>query len=246
MIDVHSHLTDASFNDLPEVLKRAKDAGLECIIMSITDPSEIGRAKEVLATDFDFIFLTIGFDPMILSEEKYLQFESLVKNTSVVGIGEVGLDHFYIRDHAQRALQERLFRRSIRLALEEDLPLVVHSRSAGRAALEVLYSGGIKRVLMHAFDGKSGDAKTAAERGYYFSIPTSVVHSQQKQKLVKNLPLRSLMLETDSPVLSPIRGTRNEPANLIYALRKVAEIKGLTEEEVAKITTENAKNFFRL
>ncbi|MCX8181749.1 MAG: TatD family hydrolase [Candidatus Methanomethyliaceae archaeon] len=246
MIDVHAHLTDNSYSDLPEVLKRAKEAGLEHIIISITDPSEIGRAREVLAIMPGFISLNVGFDPMTLSEEKYRDFERLVESEHIVGVGEVGLDHFYARDHGIRDLQEQFFRRSIRLAMRRELPLVVHSRSAGRAALEVLYSEGADRVLMHAFDGKSGDARMAAERGFYFSIPTSVVYSQQKQKLVKNLPLESLMLETDSPVLSPIRGVRNEPANLIYALKKVAEIKGVTEEEVVKITTWNAKNFFRL
>lgn len=246
MIDVHAHLTDSCFSDLPLVLSRARSAGLEHIIISITDPSEISRAKEIIAMDPNFISLTVGFDPAILSEEKFLEFESLVRTVPVVGIGEVGLDHFYIRDHAQRAIQEQFFRRSIRLALEKDLPLVVHSRSAGHVALEVLRSEGARRVLMHAFDGKSGDAKKAADEGFYFSIPTSVVHSQQKQKLVKNLPLESIMLETDSPVLSPMRGQRNEPANLIYGLRKVAEIKRVSEEKVAEVTTENARRFFNL
>ncbi|MDH5810963.1 MAG: TatD family hydrolase [Candidatus Verstraetearchaeota archaeon] len=246
MIDVHAHLTDGSYSDLPEVLKRAREAGLEHIIISITDPPEIVRAREVLAMAPGFISLTIGLDPMALSEDKYRKFEALVEAERVVGIGEVGLDHFYARDHGMRNLQMEFFRRCIRLAMRKGLPLVVHSRSAGHVALEVLYSEGADKVLMHAFDGKSGDARLAAERGFYFSIPTSVVYSQQKQKLVKNLPLDSLMLETDSPVLSPVRGVRNEPTNLIYALRKVAEIKRTTEEEVARVTTENAKKLFRL
>ncbi|MGQ9759435.1 MAG: TatD family hydrolase [Candidatus Methanomethylicaceae archaeon] len=246
MIDVHAHLTDTCFQDLHDVLERAKRAGIRHVVMSITDPLEIARAKGIMAIAPGFVSLTIGFDPTVLSEEKFHQFESLVEKGGIVGIGEVGLDHFYIRDHKERELQEGFFRRSIRLALEKNLPIVVHSRSAGRAALQVLYSEGIKKVLMHAFDGRSGDAKKAAENGFYFSIPTSVVYSLQKQKLVRNLPIEALMLETDSPVLSPIRGNRNEPANLIHALQKVAEIKGLAEEEVEKITTENAKNFFRL
>ncbi len=246
VIDVHAHLTDESYSDLPEVLKRARKAGLEHIIISITDPSEIVRAREILKMAPGFVSLTVGLDPMALSEDKYLMFESLVESEHIVGIGEVGIDHFYARDHSVRDLQEKFFRRSIRLAMRKGLPLVVHSRSASRVALEVLYSEGAERVLMHAFDGKSGDAIAASERGYYFSIPTSVVYSQQKQKLVKKIHLDSLMLETDSPVLSPVRGVRNEPANLIYALRKVAEIKGVNEEEVKRVTTENARRFFRL
>ncbi|MCS7098509.1 MAG: TatD family hydrolase [Candidatus Methanomethyliaceae archaeon] len=242
MIDVHAHLTE--FNDILEVIRRAKEAGLEHIIISIIDPSEINRAKEIISLDPKFLHLTIGFDPTNLSEEEFSKFELLIEKESIVGIGEVGLDYYYIRDETQRSIQEKLFRRSIRLALKRNLPIIVHSRSAGRRALEILYSEGADRVIMHAFDGKSGHANEAVKRGYYFSIPTSVVHSQQKQKLVRALPIESMVLETDSPVLSPIRGTRNEPANLIYALKKVAEIKGISEEEVNRITTYNAKKIF--
>lgn len=234
------------FQDVSEIIRRAREIGIECIIVSIIEPSEIKRAKEIISQYPGFLFLTIGFDPTILSEEEFSKFESLVESESIVGIGEVGLDHYYVRDEAQRKVQEELFRRSIRLALKKDLPIVVHSRSAGRRALEVLYSEGADKVVMHAFDGKPSCAREAVKRGYYFSIPTSVVRSQQKQKLVKVLPVEFMVLETDSPVLSPIKGTMNEPANLIYALKKVAEIKNMPEEEIDRITTYNAKKIFNI
>ena len=246
LIDVHAHLTDPSFQDLPEVLRRAAAAGVKKIIMSITDPAEFVRAREILSMAPECLHLTIGFDPSNLSEERYTRFEELVGRGGMVGIGEVGLDHFYVRDHSQRSVQAAFFRSSIRLAIKKDLPLVVHSRSAGRDALEVLYSEGAERVLMHAFDGKSGDALAAAKRGFFFSIPTSVVYSVQKQKLVRLLPLESLMLETDSPVLSPLRGERNEPANLVFAARKISEIKRIELGEVVRTTAEKAKEFFRI
>jgi TatD DNase family protein len=246
LIDVHAHLTDPAFQDLPEVMRRSRAAGVKKIIMSITDPAEFGRARENLLMTPGYLHLTVGFDPTDLSEERYAKFKELIDQGGIIGVGEVGLDHFYVRDHSQRALQESLFRSSIRLALERDLPLVVHSRSAGHDALEVLYSEGAERVLMHAFDGRSGDALAAAKRGFFFSIPTSVVHSEQKQKLARFLPLESLMLETDSPVLSPVRGERNEPANLIYAARKISEIKRIELGEVIRTTTEKAKELFRI
>jgi len=246
LIDVHAHLTDHSFRDLPEVLRRARAAGVKKIIISITDPAEFGRAQEILSMDPGYLHLTVGFDPTNLSEEKYAQFKELVGLGGIAGIGEVGLDHFYVRDHSQRALQEAFFRSSIRLAIERDLPLVVHSRSAGHESLEVLYSEGAERALMHAFDGKSGDALAAAKRGFFFSIPTSVIHSEQKQKLARLVPLESLMLETDSPVLAPVHGERNEPANLILGARKIAEIKHVKVEEVVRVTVANAERFFRL
>jgi TatD DNase family protein len=246
LIDVHTHLTDPSFQDLPEVLRRARAAGVKKIIMSITDPAEVGRARAILSMAPGYLHLTVGFDPADLSEERYAQFEKLVGLGGIVGVGEVGLDHFYVRDHSQRSVQAAFFKSSIRLAIKKDLPLVVHSRSAGRDALEVLYSEGAERILMHAFDGKSGDALAAAKRGFFFSIPTSVVYSEQKQKLVRLLPLESLMLETDSPVLSPLRGERNEPANLIFATRKISEIKRVELGEVIRTTTEKAKKLFRI
>jgi TatD DNase family protein len=248
LIDVHSHLTDPSFKDIVEVLKRAKAAGVERVITSLMDPAEIERGLEIIRLYPNMISITMGFDPCIIAEREYLIFLDAIKKNrnNLVGIGEVGLDHFRIKDHHQRAIQESLFRSSIRLARSMDLPLIVHSRSAGKKALEVLKEEAAERVLMHAFDGKVGDALLATKKGYYFSIPTSVVYSIQKQKLARFLPFESLLLETDSPVLSPVRGERNEPANLVHAAEKIGELKMVSGEEVARITTLNAKNFFKL
>ena len=248
MIDAHAHLTDPSFRDMEGVIARAREKGVERVVTSITRPSEIERALEIMRSFPDFISLAVGFDPSILDEGEYKAFLGIVaeKKSSIAAIGEVGLDHFYVKDHGERATQESFFRSSIHLAKSLPLPLVVHSRSAGRRALEVLRSEGAEKVLMHAFDGKAGDALDAARKGYYFSIPTSVVHSEQKQKLARLLPLERLMLETDSPVLGPDRGVRNEPANLIFAARKIAEIKRVPVERVAEATAENARAFFSL
>jgi TatD DNase family protein len=248
LIDVHAHLTDPSFGDMKGVVDRARERGVARVVVSITRPSEIDRAMELAGTFPDFISIAVGFDPSILDDEEYRAFLGIVaeRRSDIVAIGEVGLDHYYVTDHGQRAVQESLFRSSIRLAKSLTLPLVVHSRSAGRRALEVLTSEGAVNVLMHAFDGKAGDALDAAKRGYYFSIPTSVVHSEQKQKLARLLPLERLMLETDSPVLGPERGSKNEPANLIFAATKVAEIKRVPAERVAEATAENARAFFSL
>jgi TatD DNase family protein len=133
------------------------------------------------------------------------------------------------------------------LAQELALPLNVHSRSAGHHTLDLLITCGANRVLMHAFDGKASYAVRAAEQhGYLFSIPPSVVRSSQKQKLVRLLPLEALVLESDSPVLGPEPGVRNEPANLMHAVRCIAALKGVSEDRVQEITTVNAKRLFRI
>jgi TatD DNase family protein len=246
LIDVHAHLTDPSFMDIKEVIARAKEKGVQRVITSITHPSEMSRAMELVESFPNFISLSVGFDPSIVDEIEYKVFRSIVdqRRSAIVAIGEVGLDHYRITNHDQRDVQESLFRASIRLAKSLSLPLVIHSRSAGRRTIEVLHSEAAERVLMHAFDGKAGDALAAAKKGYYFSIPTSIAHSQQKQKLARLLPLEFLMLETDSPVLAPIRSERNEPANLYRAAEKIAELKRITVNEVASVTAENAMRFF--
>jgi TatD DNase family protein len=164
----------------------------------------------------------------------------------LAAIGEVGLDHWKVQDDEGRKLQREIFSRFIDLSLELDLPLNVHSRSAGRAAIELLLAKGARRVLLHAFDGKASAALPAVEAGFFFSIPPSVVRSEQKRKLVKVLPLSAILLETDSPVLGAVAGERNEPANLIIALKAVAEIKGMGEEEVRKVVLLNQVAFFKV
>ena len=143
-------------------------------------------------------------------------------------------------------MQRAALTRLAELALALDLPLNVHSRSAGRHTLDLLLARGARRVLMHAFDGKAGHALRGAEAGYVFSIPPSIVRSPQKQKLVRALPLEALALETDSPVLGPTAGERNEPANARIALRAIAEIKCLAEDRIAEAAEANTRRVFGL
>ncbi|MHA2064241.1 MAG: TatD family hydrolase [Candidatus Thorarchaeota archaeon] len=165
---------------------------------------------------------------------------------SIVAVGESGLDHFYIRDHTERAKQEHTFRILVETASALGIPIQVRSRSAGRVALDILSSMDADMVHMHAFDGRANLVRVASnEMGYYFSIPTSVVRSPQKQKLVKVVNIERLLLETDSPVLSPEKTTRNVPTNLRIALLDVARILRRDEEELAKIILENTLRLYK-
>jgi TatD DNase family protein len=164
----------------------------------------------------------------------------------LVGIGEVGLDYWVCQDEARRAAQRDAFAALVRLAQELELPLNVHSRSAGHHTIDLLLELGARRVLMHAFDGKAGHALRGAEAGFLFSVPPSIVRSPQKRKLVRALPLESLALETDSPVLGPEPGVRNEPANVALSAAAIAEIKGLPEAQVREVTAANARRLFGL
>jgi TatD DNase family protein len=162
----------------------------------------------------------------------------------LVGIGEVGLDHWVVKEAEEWEIQEQTFVKFIALSKELDLPLNVHSRSAGRHTVRFLQEQGAQKVLMHAFDGKASAAMEGIEAGYYFSIPPSVVRSQQKQKLIRHLPLDRLLLETDSPVLGPDPACRNEPKNVVISCQAIALAKDVSVEEVARVTSENARRLF--
>jgi TatD DNase family protein len=146
----------------------------------------------------------------------------------------------------ERERQVKIFRFWVKVASELKLPLVVHSRSAGKYAIEVLSEEGYDRVLMHAFDGSSGWALKGVSRGFMFSIPPSVMRSQQKVKLVKSIPLEHLMIESDAPVLGPELGKRNEPSNVVVSATKIAEIKRIDLNETCEVLYLSSKNFLRL
>ena len=252
LVDAHCHLEDEAFDeDREAVIERALRAGVIAMLTSSLDYEDALKANEIAKAHRGHVFLCIGFDPTIEDEaemEAVMEFaEELARRGEVVAIGEVGLDFYRHRSKALMERQRERFKAWIRLADELGLPLVVHSRSAGKYAIQILLEEGYGRVLMHAFDGRVGWAlKGVREGGFYFSIPTSVVRSQQKRKLARAVPLENLMVETDSPVLGPERGVRNEPANLPLAVRAIAELKGLSVEEVAEATFENAVKLFEL
>lgn len=246
MIDAHAHLCDPVFApDLPEVLRRARQAGVERVVCVGETLADAERNLE-LAASHEMLEAAAGLYPTILDQGQAELMEALIRRRrkDLCAIGEVGLDRWKVQDEAGRALQEDIFRRFIRLSRELDLPLNIHSRSAGRWALELLEEEGPCRSLLHAFDGKASLADRGVELGCFFSIPPSVVRSRQKQKLLRRLPLERVLLETDSPVLGPCAGERNEPANLTVSLAAVAEIKDCPRDVAAGVTTDNARRLF--
>lgn len=246
MIDVHAHLDDEAFQfDLQEVINRAKSEGVESIISSGLDTWGIRKGLEISTKYRGYVFLTAGLSPAEI-DEGYKAIIDLVRRlrNDIVGVGEVGLDYYLTDSEVARNFQKRVFREFIELAQDLDLPIVVHSRSAGREAIRMLSESKAKRALMHAFDGTPSEALEGVKRGYFFSIPASIVRSSQKQRLVEALPIENILLETDAPVLGPVVGARNEPANLVLVAKKVAEIKKLPIEKVAGITTQNAMRLF--
>ena len=246
IVDTHCHLLDEGFDvDRAEVLDRARSAGVVRIVVVGETYDENVRILELTRND-PMLLAAAGHYPSHLDlamAEKTVDFIR-ENRPRLAAIGEVGVDHRITEDRADHDVQDEILRRFARLSEEVDLPLSVHSRSAGRHAIQVLRETGVQKVVMHAFDGKFGSAMAGLEAGYFFSVPPSVVRSRQKQKLVKSLPLDRLLLESDAPVLGPDPRTRNEPCNCRISAEHIAALKEVPQEEVLEVTSENARALF--
>lgn len=246
IIDTHAHLCDEAFDqDLEAVLSRANGVGVHAVVAVGEDLAD-ARRNIALSETHSMIRPAAGLYPTRLDLNEAAKMVAWIRENRdrLWAIGEVGLDFWAVKLPEERAIQVRIFSIFAELSLELDLPLNVHSRSAGRHVIDILLARKAKRVQLHAFDGKFGTATRAVEAGFYFSIPPSVVRSRQKQKLVKNLPLSCLMVESDSPVLGPEADKRNEPANTARTIEAVAQIKGLTSTELAEVLFENTCRFY--
>jgi TatD DNase family protein len=246
LVDAHAHICDPAFDtDREDVLARARRAGVTAIVAVGEDLADANRNLELARLDA-MIKPAAGLYPSHLSLEKAAEMAAFIRRhrQHLWAVGEVGLDFWVVKEDSQKALQKEIFKFFIQLAVELDLPLNVHSRSAGRHAVAMLLENNAVKVQLHAFDGKPGAALPAVEAGYFFSIPPSVVRSRQKQKLVKQLPLDCLLVETDSPVLGPDASRRNEPANLPGVVQAIAQIKNVSEVAVAVAVSENTARLY--
>lgn len=246
LIDTHAHLSDAVFDeDREAVLERATTKWVS-IVVAVGENLADAEKNLVLASKHSMIRPAAGLYPTYLDLDLSQQMHGFIRRhrDKLAAIGEVGLDYWIVKEESEREIQAEIFRSFIRLSKESGLPLNVHSRSAGRHAVNILLEAGAKKVQLHAFDGKLSAAMPAVEAGFFFSIPPSVVRSEQKKKLAMNLPLSCLLIETDSPVLGPVPQERNEPANALVALRTIAELRGITVDEAAEAIAANTLRLY--
>jgi TatD DNase family protein len=246
LIDTHTHICDSVFDDdRTSVLERARESGVGGVV-SIGEDLSDARKNLMLADEHPMLLPGAGLYPTVLDLDEAERICEFIRTESprLVCIGEVGLDFWKVKEEEDQELQREIFRGFIKLSNELDLPLNVHSRSAGRHAIAMLVEEGGRRVQLHAFDGKASTALPAVEAGFYFSIPPSIARSRQKQKLVRRLPIECLLVETDSPVLGPQAGQRNEPANVRISLEAIAEIKEIPLKAAVETIVENTERLY--
>jgi TatD DNase family protein len=253
LIDSHAHLEMPEFKrDLEAVIQRAKQSGVATILTVGTEQKDWARALEI-AQAHPFIFAILGVHPHNAKDidgDTYSILRKLCQSEKVKAYGEIGLDFF--RNLSPREIQLQRFREQIGLARELKLPIVIHDRDAHEETVEILKSekaqdnGGV----IHCFSGDYEMARQCMDLGFYISIPGSITFKNAGpfQEILRKLPLESLLVETDAPFLAPVpfRGKRNEPSYVRYTAQTVAEIKKVSFEKVAEMTTMNALRIFAI
>ncbi|HIE33104.1 MAG TPA: TatD family deoxyribonuclease [Thermodesulfobacteriaceae bacterium] len=247
LVDTHAHLNLPGYDDLEEVILRAKEAGVTRIVVVGIDLKTSREALELSERFPGYIFAAAGIHPhevKNLEDRDYEELKNLLKKA--VALGEIGLD--FAKEYSPRKQQFEHLERQLAIAKELDLPVVLHVREAYREIFPVLKKYLPLKAVFHCFAGGIEEARQVLDLGLYISVTGIVTFPKGDniREVVRYAPLESLMLETDCPFLTPVphRGKRNEPAYVQYVAEKVAEVKGIEVEECAWVTTETARAFF--
>ena len=247
--NTHTHLNSEDLYEEREQLIK------NCFEKNVTEMTVVGydlassKKAVALAHECECIHATVGISPNDCedySEESFKEIMELAKDPEVVAIGEIGLDYYYDTD---KDLQKEVFHKHLQLAKELDLPIVIHCRDAYEECYNMLEQAGCKGI-MHCYSGSDQMALRFIKLGFFISLagPVTFKNAKMPKQVAKNIPLNKLLIETDDPYMAPVplRGTRNEPANVVYIAEKIAELKECTLEEVEHQTFANAKYIFQM
>ncbi|KSU57816.1 hydrolase TatD [[Bacillus] enclensis] len=253
LFDTHVHLNAEQFNeDLEEVISRAKEAGVGRMVVVGFDRPTIERAMELVG-QYDFLYASIGWHPVDaidMKEEDLAWIEELSSHPKVVALGEMGLDYHW--DKSPKDIQKEVFRKQIHLAKKVKLPIIIHNREATQDIVDILREEGAEEVggIMHCFSGSPEIAQECVDMNFYISLggPVTFKNAKKPKEVAQEIPLERLLIETDCPYLAPHpnRGKRNEPAYVKLVAEQIAELKGISLEEVETVTTENANKLFNI
>lgn len=250
LIDAHAHLDDKAFSrDRGRVIEKVRDQGIVVINAGCDIPTS--RFSVELAQEHDFIFACVGIHPHEAKgvSEGYIDtIKELAAKPKVVAIGEIGLDYHY--DFSDRATQKKVFWEQLQLAKQLDIPVVIHDREAHQDTLEILKKSGIKKGLMHCFSGSLDMAKKLMKLEFYFSFggPITFKNAKRPKEVAANLPLETIILETDCPYLTPEphRGRRNDPTMVKFVAQSLANLKRMPFEDIQSAVNKNTIKLFSI
>ena len=253
MIDTHCHIDFEDFNeDREEVIKRAKDK-LDCIVASGFSKESNSNVLNLSKKYEGFIYPTFGFHPVssqnCTDEELADAHTHLTENLDdIVAVGEVGMDYYYVTDKALRERQKEIFLSFLDIANDYRVPIVMHVRDCEKKAVNIIEDyDDIPYFVFHCYGGSFKTAKRIMDRGNaYMSFSTMLCYSRPHQELVEKIDLDYILTETDSPYLAMTKDERNEPANVVNAVKKIAELKDMDVNIVDEITTKNARDIFKI
>lgn len=250
MIDTHAHLNIEQYEEnIEQIIQNAQKIGVNKIIVVGMDKKTSLKAIQ-LANQYDMIYATVGIHPSYVDNSNHNKLNELYNKNKVVAVGEIGLDFYWREDN--KKIQEQFFEEQIQKAIKLNLPVIIHTRNSFNETYNIVkkYKNQLRGVF-HCFSSNLSDAKKVIDLGFYIGIDGPITFKNKNQSLVeivKNIDLKHILIETDSPYLTPepYRGKTNQPANVYYVAKKIAEIKKLSIDEVINTTSNNAKNLFNL
>ena len=253
IFDTHAHYDDERFDeDREELLLSLKDKGIGTVVNVGASVASTKKTFEIVK-EHDFMYGAVGIHPEDVErlDESHMEWlKSLAADEKIVAIGEIGLDYYY--DEPERDVQKKWFARQLDLAYELDMPIIIHSRDAAQDTLDIMKAEKAGEIggVIHCFSYGTEMAREYLNMGFYLGIGGVVTfnNGRKLKEVVEYMPLDRIVLETDCPYLSPVpnRGKRNSSLNLPYVAEAISQIKGISPEEVIKITNQNARNLYRL
>lgn len=252
LIDTHSHIDMKDFDDdLGVIVQNAENAGVKKIVIPSVDVNSFEKVVKI-SEQYENVCCALGIHPTEAKDAKDEDFDKIIElaaNKNVVAIGECGLDYYWDKSFVEE--QKSVFLKQIEIAKSLDLPLIVHDREAHKDTFDLLVknTNGEIPVIMHCFSGSVEFAIECVKKGFYIALGGVVTFKNAKKmhEVAEKIPLKNLLLETDAPYLTPIpyRGKRNEPAYVKFVAEEIAKIRGISYNEVARATTENARKVFK-
>ncbi|MBR3116554.1 MAG: TatD family hydrolase [Bacilli bacterium] len=249
MIDTHCHVYEEEMDNYKEIIEECNKKDISIIDNAI----DINTSKEIieLSKKYNNVYAAIGlnYDQIdTFNKDDLKKLEELIKNNDIVAIGEIGLDYYWTKDNKDKQIE--YFKAQLELSKKYDLPVIVHARESIQDVYDIIKESGVSKGSMHCYTGSLEMAKEFIKLGFKIGIDGPITYKNNKKgiEIIKNIDLKDILIETDSPYLSPEpnRGKQNSPLNLEYIARKISEIKEISYEEVVNITTNNAKELYKI